>query len=198
MNKTLLIAALLAAPTLASADPVSDRVYLTPTYVPACGANAKGFTRVIQQPDGSSQPTPYSAEFVVPQGMYFEITSIDYRTPYWTMWAKDYPNYLDVTIRQRYGTMSTSVLSAVYMNQTFYGGDTSTPWTAIGEYASPGAQTHVVSYPVGPIMNTNGRLCAQADVTDFWNFSGNVTVRGRLIPTGSPVATTTTNAPLSP
>lgn len=193
MNKTIL-AALLALPILAShahADPISDRVYLTPIGVSACGANSRGFTRVIQQPDGSWQPTPYSAEFVVPQGMYFEITSIDYRTPYWTMWAKDYPNYLDVVIRQRYGTMSTSVLSAVYMNQTFYGGDTSTPWTAIGEYASPGAQTHVVSYPVGPIMGVNGRLCAQADVFDFWNFSGTVVVRGRLIPTGSITATTT-------
>ena len=65
MNKTIL-AALLALPVFATipdanADPISDRVYLTPVSVSACGANQKGFTRIIQQPDGSYTPTPMSA-----------------------------------------------------------------------------------------------------------------------------------------
>jgi hypothetical protein len=195
MNKSLL-AALIALPVLASipeahADPVSDRVYLTTIGVAACGTKGLGFARTLQKPDGSW--TAESSEFVVPAGMYLEITSVDYITPYWTAWAMDYTQWINVAIKQRVGTMSTAVLNAAYMNQTFYGGDDTAGYEAIGEIASPGAQTHVASFPIGPLMSSAGRLCATPNMREFWIYGGAVTVRGRLMSSGLPVVTTTTS-----
>ena len=198
MNKTLLLS-LLALPLPlvtpggceAHADPVSDRVYLTTTGSTACGTNGKGFTRTIQQPDGSW--TPVSGEFTVPQNMYLEITSVEYTTPYWTAWAKEYTQTLNVSIKQRVGTYSTSVLNATYMNQTIYG-ESAGVFEAIGEIVSPGAQTRIASYPVAPLMSSAGRLCVAPNVRDFWTYSGNSVVRGRLIPSGVIVASPVTNS----
>lgn len=100
----------------------------------------------------------------------------------------------NVAIRQRSGTSSTPVLLAHYMNQAIYGGDDYAGYQAIGEIVSPGAQTHVASFPVGPLMSSAGRLCATPNVKDFWIYSGYVAVRGRLISSGSIVASPTTNS----
>lgn len=193
MNKALLLSLLslpLVATSVAHADPVSDRVFLQSGGVSAtgCPANSKGFQRIKQNPDGSE--TRENSEFVVPQGMYLEITSVQYITPYGTGWAADYAQWLDITINQKVGTAKTSVLNATYQNGTVYGGDNYAGWQSIGEVVAPGSQSHVASFPVGPLMNSNGHLCATPQRSEFWN-GGWVWIRGRLIPTGSPVATTT-------
>lgn len=203
MNKTL-IAALLALPTLASipearADVVSDRVYLTTMSSSACGTASLGFKRIKQLPDGTS--TAESSEFVVPNGMYLEITSVEYTPPYSSAWAKFYQQFISVAIRPRSGAAgSATVLNASWQNPTIYGtnGSTADDYSEIGEIVQAGAQTHTVTFPVGPLMSSAGRLCTNATSNNFWIYGGSVAVRGLLIPTGSIVATTTTSSTASP
>jgi hypothetical protein len=56
---------------------------------------------------------------------------------------------------------------------------------------TPGTQTRVAAFPVGPLMSSAGRLCLSAS-SNFQLYSGSVRVRGRLIPTGSPIITAPT------
>ena len=163
----------------ARADVVSDRVFLI-TGAPGCPTGSIGFRRIKQTPDGAQ--TQESNEFQVPLGSYLEVTSIEYTTPYHTQWAMDYSQSLDILIRARNGSTSTSVLSARYQNGSVYAKD-GNAYVGVGEIASQGARTRVAAFPAGPLMGSAARLCAAA-THNFWLFGGSVRVRGRLIPTG--------------
>lgn len=188
MNHTLMIALCLGAVVSAGeahADAVTDRVVLIPGGAGACGANQTTFRRVLQQPDGRS--TTETTEFTVPSGTYLEITSIEYTTPYWTSWAKFYVQSIDVNIRQRVGSAATNIFSAKYQNATTYAEDATDAFIDLGQFNSPGAKTHVASFPVGPLMSNAARLCASGYTNNFTMYGGSIRVRGRLIPNGGPV-----------
>jgi hypothetical protein len=184
MKRISITAALLSAIALsaapARADAVSDRVLLIPGGG-SCATNTPMFRRIKQLPDGSQ--TTETVEFQVPSGTYLEITSVEYTLPYYTPWAKFYVQSLDVTIRQRGGTASTSVLSARYGNSSVFADDGTSNYADIGELVSSGAQSHTAAFPVGPLMSAGGRLCA-ASSANFWMYGGTVRIRGRLIPSG--------------
>lgn len=183
MNHKLMIAVCLGAlvPVQAArADVVSDRVFLV-TGSSGCPTGWVGFKRIRQSPDGSQ--VPETAEFQVPAGKYLEITSVEYTTPYHTPWAKFYAQQLSLNIRQRAGSATTNIFSAVFQNRTMFDEDANDNFNGFGQYVSPGAETHVASFPVGPLMSNNGRLCFQAS-SNFYTFGGWIRVRGRLIATG--------------
>lgn len=178
----------------AQADVVSDRVFLV-TGATGCPTNSMGFKRIRQTPDGTT--VPETAEFVVPSGKYLEITSIEYTTPHSTPWAQSYVQYLTVSIRQRSGTGAASVFNASYQNRTMYDEDASYNLSAFGQYVSPGAETHVASFPAGPLMSPAGRLCVTA-TSNFYTFGGSVRVRGRLIPSDTLATAPSSGSVLSP
>lgn len=197
MKRTCLLAIVAILPVAsleARADVVSDRVLLT-TGPATCGTGALGFHRTRQMPDGSQ--TVESAEFQVPSGSYLEVVDVEYITPYWTAWAKDYQQWIDVSIRQRTGTASTVVLAASYQNRATYGDNGNGSYVETGEVLGTGGQTHAVAFAAGPLMSSDARLCAVPNTNNFWIYGGRVTVRGRLIPTGDAInaLTTTTNSP---
>jgi len=181
---TLLVSLLgaLGAVTEARADVASDRVLLITGSTFGC-TGGTGFKRLKQSPDGTS--TTETAEFQVPEGTYLEITSVEYTTPYHTLWASFYVQSIDLNIRNRSSAASASVLSARYHNSATYG-DNGDGYVDIGQLVSPGARTQVAAFPAGPLMSSAARLCLNV-TTNFWTFGGAVRVRGRLIPTGQPV-----------
>lgn len=178
-----LAAAAVDQPT-AHADVASDRVLLVTGSAFGCtGTATLGFRRLRQDPDGGS--VQESAEYQVPAGYYLDISSVEYTVPYWLKWALGYSQSVDLNIRKRSGTGSSHVFSAKYGN-----GDT---WAGVdgvyeetNEHPAPGVYTSVASFPDGPLMGNGGRLCVSAS-SNFWTYGGNVRVRGRLIPTGSPL-----------
>lgn len=186
MNKLVVAAALLSTLTAAAAAPdahadvASDRVLLVTGSAYGC-SGAIGFKRLRQDPDGGT--VTESAEYQVPNGYYLDISSVEYTTPYHTTWALGYVQSLDLNIRRRSGTGSSHVFSARYQNRPVYAG-TSSSLDTTNEHVGPGAETHVASFPDGPLMGAGGRLCVSA-VSNFWTYGGSVRVRGRLIPTGS-------------
>lgn len=189
MTKTLVSVFALAGSLLATmwsgdarADIVSDRVLLV-TGGGGCPSGEMSFRRIQQRPDGSQ--TAETSEYQVPYGSYLEVTSIEYTTPYSTPWAQWLYQVVDVSIHQRSGTASTLVLDARYQNSTLYGKEADLSYSEIGEAASPGAETHVASFPVGPLMGSAGRLCVSA-ANNFWLFGGSIRVRGHLLPSGEP------------
>jgi len=167
----------------ARADLVSDRVLLVPTATAACGNGTRGFSRVQQKPDGTE--VAESGEFQVPSGFYLEITSVDYTLPYYTKSAGIYWQGIDLTMRKRTNTYGgTSVLSTRYMNHLTFGDNGGGNLVEVGQYVSPSADLRSVSFPVGPLMDLNARLCVAAP-NDFWLYQGSMRVRGRLVPNGS-------------
>jgi hypothetical protein len=166
----------------AHADLASDRVFLTDASSFGC-TGARGFVRTHEDPDGGSAIE--STEFRVPQGYYLEIASVEYTVPHYMKWALNYAQSINLGIRRRSGTGGTSVFTARYQNRDVYAADDSA-WDTTNEYVSPGAATHVASFPHGPLMGNGGRLCASAP-SGFWSNGGFVRVRGRLVPTGVPV-----------
>lgn len=187
MKNFSLIASLCACFVVASAvqahaDEVSDRVLLI-TGAPGCSGGS-GFKRVIQSPDGGE--TYETGEFQVPYGKYLVITSIEYTTPYWTTWAKWYVQNISVGIRKRSGTgNSASVFNAQYQNQSTYMQDANDELQSTKQSISQGARTEVATFPDGPLMSPNGRLCLTVSDNNFWTFGGTMRVRGHLINSGS-------------
>jgi hypothetical protein len=179
MNKTMMIALCVGAlaPQVAEADAASDRVMLEPHAV-GCPTGSTGFKRVKQHPDGSQSAE--TAEFVVPAGKYLEITSIDYTTPYSTRTITSYVQHVSLNIRQRLGAAATNVFHFSYNNKTQFVQDADYTFDGTTEFMSPGAATRVASFPAGPLMSPQGRLCVTAP-DSFWLFQGRVRVRGRLI-----------------
>jgi hypothetical protein len=168
----------------AHADVASDRVLLVTGSSYGCtGTSTLGFRRLRQDPDGGS--VQESIEYQVPAGHYLDISSIEYTVPYWLKWALGYSQSIDLNIRRRSGTGSAHVFSAKYGNGDTWISDGGV-YEASNEHPSPGVYTNVASFPDGPLMGSGGRLCASAS-SNFWLYGGNVRVRGRLIPTGSPV-----------
>ena len=164
----------------AHADAVSDRVVLT-TGPSTCGSNASGFKRVKYLPDGTS--TTDTAEFQVPAGSYLEITNIEYVLPYSTLWARSYVQTLNINMNPRTSAFGSNIVSIRYNNRAVYAGDEYEGYVGVGELVSPGAQTHVIAYPVGPLMGSAARLCVNT-ANNFWVYGGSVKIRGRLIPNG--------------
>jgi hypothetical protein len=188
MNAKLMLAFCLAAAAsteVAHADAVSDRVVLYPFHGgTGCGTGRTAFHRQVEKPDGTS--TQETTEFVVPAGKYLEVTSIQYTTPYSTLWAKDYVQSFDLAIRSRTANHSTGVFFARYMNKPHHYRQDDDSFTTGDTFTAHGAETHVASFPVGPLMSSAARLCMTADAK-FWTFGGSIRVRGRLIPTGGMV-----------
>jgi hypothetical protein len=187
MNHKLMIALCLgavAATGEARADAVTDRVMLVPGGG-GCGTNQASFRRILQHPDG--RQTTETTEFTVPLGKYFEITSVEYTTPYWTQWAKFYVQSIDLNIRQRVGTAGTNVFSARYGNAATYTEDEAYNFINIDQYPSQGPVTRVASFPVGPLMSAAARLCLGGYTSNFTNYGGSIRVRGRLISSGDAI-----------
>jgi hypothetical protein len=182
------LAATAAVAPDAHADLASDRVLLVEGSTFGC-TGARGFYRIVEDPEGGSSYST-STEFRVPAGYYLEIGSIEYTLPHYMKWATSYVQSLNLNLRRRSGTGSTSVFTARFQNHDTYAGGTT--WDETNEYVSPGATTHVASFPHGPLMGNGARLCASAP-SGFWNNGGFIRVRGRLVPTGSPVI-----APIDP
>src|SRR5688572_1345520 len=101
MNHKLMLAlclATIASTEAAHADVVTDRVVLV-TGGTGCSTGQRAFVRLHQKPDGTQ--TQDTTEFVVPAGKYLEITSVEYTTPYSTMWATSYVQSIDLNMRPR-------------------------------------------------------------------------------------------------
>lgn len=164
----------------ARADVVNERVVLV-TGTSTCGANALGFKRVKQMPDGTYSND--SVEFQVPYGSYLEITNVEYFVPGYTRWAGGYTQSIDVNVKNRSTGVGWNVFSARFGNHAVYAGNDYDGYTTIEEVNAPGADNRAVAFPIGPLMGSTARLCAQGS-QNYWVHGGHVRVRGRLIPSG--------------
>ena len=176
-NLSLALTASLAAlaPCSAHADTAGDRVLLL-TGAAGCPSGQTGFRRLHQSPDGPQ--TLDSTEFQVPAGKYLEITNIEYTFPYWTAFASSYVQSVDLFVRQRVGTQVTNAFAVTYSNAPVFDAGAN-GFSDFGQYTSPGAETHVATFPAGPLVSSQARLCLSAASTFF--STGRYKIRGRLI-----------------
>jgi hypothetical protein len=193
-HKLLIVLGLVASAQPAFADIAGDRVLLV-TGATGCPTGSTGLKRVRQSPDGSQ--VAETAEFVVPTGKYLEVTTVEYTTPTSTAWATSYTQRLYLNIRQRIGTGATNIFSASFANRGMYDEDENYVFHGFGQYVSPGGETHVASFPSGPLMNSAGRLCFTAP-NNFNVYGGSFRVRGRLIASDGMVVSPTDGSVLNP
>jgi hypothetical protein len=182
MTLSLALAASFAAlaPTAAHADLAGDRVVLVVAPSAGCPTGQASFRRLHQSPDGAQSTE--SVEFQVPAGKYLEITNIEYSVPYYTGLATMYAQYIDLYLRSRTGPAFTYLFNATYSNAPIFDAITSDNFaTAVAQYASPGAQSHVAAFPAGPLVGNLARVCLGTP-SNFFNYGGRFQIRGRLIP----------------
>jgi hypothetical protein len=181
MHRMMMFAtgALLAAlPTSdAHADAVGDRVVLV-QGTSGCPTGEVGFKRLLQLPDGTSRLE--TTEFQVPAGKYLEVTNVEYSLPVWTGYATSYTQSFGVLGRQRTGTSAIAIFNATFANANILETDERGGVDGQGQFVSQNAATHVVAFPVGPLVGNELRVCANAQA-GFWIYLGRVQIRGRLI-----------------
>lgn len=166
------------APTSAHADIAGDRVLLVvgPTW--GCPTGQAAFRRIHQSPDGGE--TQENGEFQVPAGKYLEITNIEYSPPS-SYHDTSYVQSVSLILRKRIGTGATSLFDFTYSNAPIFDAIANDVFaSAVHQYTSPGAETHVATFPAGPLVSNQARLCLNAP-SNFYNASTRFKIRGRLI-----------------
>ncbi|MFN0248700.1 MAG: hypothetical protein ACKV2T_17560 [Kofleriaceae bacterium] len=161
----------------AHADVVGDRVVLV-QGTNGCPAGEVGFQRLHQSPDGTSRLE--ATEFQVPAGKYLEVTNVEYSLPHWTGYAIGYQQSLGIFGRQRAGASSIAIFTATFANSNLLEIDERGNAVGAGSFVAQNSATHVVAFPVGPLVGTALRVCAKSEA-GFWVHDGRVQIRGRLV-----------------
>ena len=184
MKRTIAALLFCLASSSAYADVVSDRVVLIPAGGTACGSGQQTFKRLYESPTGTS--TTDSTEFRVPSGMYLDVASIEYTLPRSTRFTKLWTQYLEVDIRPRTTSYGHRILNAPFALQNVVTREADDTFVSIGDAVEPASSAYAISFPAGPLMGSQARVCAKAS-SNFWNYGGAVKIRGKLIPTGGPI-----------
>jgi hypothetical protein len=178
LSLALAVSVAALAPTSAHADTAGDRVLLVAGGVSGCPGAQASFHRVHQSPDGYENPE--STEFQVPAGKYLEITSIEYTLPGGMRSATSYVQYLDLFLRQRSGTRYTNLFAVTYSNSPLFHENADYSFTELNDFTSPGVDTHVGTFPAGPLVSNQARLCLSTPAS--YGTTQRYKIRGRLIP----------------